>query len=303
MNKARIVIVYLAVAIVGTAWIVWRRNENVPAKPKGQLTVAISDNSTLTNDTNSVVSKSSSTGAVPASPSASISTTAKQPLGLKFEETRHCHNLLWRRDVAGSIAACASSNDSDERAECSENERALTAKLAQIDQGLRSCSPVKADIEHAYFVETKRAAIMGDPDAQLCYLQARFNFANGLPENEEIDYKAAMSDFVNAGISRGDWRMIELMGQPSTTFHRKGPYLRRELTDGGSYVVYQMNRLLRLGADGEYAKLLDASERAVTPDLTEDEIAKANKWAKVTFDQNFENAPRLTAPPVTCDTE
>jgi hypothetical protein len=77
--------------------------------------------------------------------------------------------------------------------------------------------------------------------------------------------------------------------------------MRRYLTDGQPYIVYQMNRLLRLGAEGEFAASLDWRGVSLREQLSAGQVAEAEDWAKVVYEQSFANAPRLTEMPTVCE--
>ena len=133
MVETRALIVCLGVMVVGAAWVVWERNEKIPTEPVDRPTLVTNNVLNLDDSIKPVVSNLHVDGANSITPKISMSTLFNRPSGALFDVARHCHNLLWKReDVAGSIAACARSNDSGERAECSQQDYLLRKKLAQI---------------------------------------------------------------------------------------------------------------------------------------------------------------------------
>lgn len=73
------------------------------------------------------------------------------------------------------------------------------------------------------------------------------------------------------------------------------------LAVGDPVTVYKMNRLLRLGATGDYAQMLDSYQSEYAAKLTPDQVSKADAWAQAFYDLHFKNSPMLTAEPKTCE--
>jgi hypothetical protein len=222
----------------------------------------------------------------------------------KFEKARTCHaRYSERANMEAELNVCnaADKNEVDFVRSCRKNTEGLDAKIRQVSSDLASCSAVPAEIEADYYASTKTAAKAGDFDAQLCYLEGNFDIKQQQFIDHEIDdYKSAAVNYVNFGLARGDWRIPELLGVSPKALRRSGPFLRRELIDGEPYMQYQMNRLLRLGADGEYARILDMRAATLVSSLTTGEVVQAEDWASVVYGANFRNVPRLADAPIVC---
>lgn len=165
-----------------------------------------------------------------------------------------------------------------------------------------------SDVETRYFDATKKAARAGDADAQLCYLRGNFGALSGqsLFSDEDVEeYKRVAPQYINSAISRGDWRVVQLMTKRS--FHPgEGPVT--QIPDiGKPETIYRMTKLLRLGASGFYAKTLDMQVNGmIHPDLVPeaalppDVIKNGDEWAQQTFNEHFSGVVGLTEAPTVC---
>lgn len=164
------------------------------------------------------------------------------------------------------------------------------------------------DLFPKYYESTKDAAKSGNTDAQLCYLQSNFLDLNGKAPYTQADgaeYQASAPKYIEAAFSRGDWRIVQLL---SSDHHGGIIGLALYIPNIGTPdTVYKMTRLLRLGANGEYAEQLDSMlDTLVRPDghenpeLPQARVADLDAWAQKTFSQYFAGAPGLTKPPFPC---
>lgn len=171
---------------------------------------------------------------------------------------------------------------------------------------LSSCGATDHLVER-YRDAVRAAADEGDPDAQMCYLQSDFSDGAGEPKVTAADvaeYGTRATEFVDQAFERGDWRIVELLSSQ----HLHGG-LRNSLPGIGlPQTVYKMDRLLRFGANGDYATFLDGAMDALRhPDLIPAsslppvDAAAADAWARQTYDEHFSAAPPLTKAPMICD--
>ena len=91
--------------------------------------------------------------------------------------------------------------------------------------------------------------------------------------------------------------MVEVMMTSSTSIAHAHSMLS-SVSDGDPLTIYRMNRLLRLGAIGDYAQDLDIL--AHTEELTPAQVAESNEWALNVFNAHFANSPKLSEQPEAC---
>lgn len=69
---------------------------------------------------------------------------------------------------------------------------------------------------------------------------------------------------------------------------------------GNPFEAYRFNRLLRLGAKGEYVAFVDIRAGHVEGQLSKEEVAEAQTWAQREFEKYFSNSPQVEATPYSC---
>lgn len=159
----------------------------------------------------------------------------------------------------------------------------------------------------------RRAAQEGDVDSQLCVIEQRFldPRAKGLAADEAAHRQENLERYRSDAYRRGDWRIVQLDALRALTVGH-GP-IGSHLLDtppAGMSQYYKALLLLRKGAEGDYAKLLDSeierirhldssadSER--TP-LSDDERVEAETKADEDYAAFFSTSQRLQSPPVPC---
>jgi hypothetical protein len=143
-----------------------------------------------------------------------------------------------------------------------------------------------------------QAARAGDVDAQMCY----FEWTGPLSSPESVErYKREAALYMRKAIERGDWRMVQLLTTPqeSVAHGGVGPMGNLDVV-GKPFTVYRADRLLWLGATGDYKAFLARSARSAAASLTPDQIKNANTWAEQEFKRHFTKSPALSAAPVAC---
>lgn len=234
-----------------------------------------------------------------------VATSSEQSSGsiVRFELARSCHwTAANSKQWSLQLKICRSSDASDSAfsESCKERARGLDEKIAQADKEMALCSPVPAEIEENYYRSTVEAAKAGYPDAQLCYLDSDFYLNRPFSQEDVRYYHSVDADYVNAAIDRGDWRIVALMARKyrDPAHHST---MRYELTGGSPYTIYQMNKLLSLGAEGDYKRVVETEANDQAAELTPQQIDEANTWVATVYERHFASSPRLTNPPVPCE--
>jgi hypothetical protein len=219
----------------------------------------------------------------------------------RFERARVCHEAANnKRNFELQVKGCEGVDDEEYVDRCLERTAGFDKNISVADQILAQCSPVPAELEEDFYRTSIEAAKAGDATAQLCYLESDVNL-NRPFRNDEVDYYHSVdAEYVNDALKRGDWRMVELMSRT----YRDSPHhstMRRELTNGDPYTLYQMNRLLSLGADGEYKGLVEFAAERAKERLTAKQIQQADDWVGWIYEKHFAASPRMTEAPATCE--
>jgi hypothetical protein len=164
------------------------------------------------------------------------------------------------------------------------------------------------DVDARYFEATRQAARAGDADAQLCYLEANFVTHDGSSLFTAADFeehRRLAPLYMDAALRRGDWRIAELMTLNS--FHPGDGPIRQIPDIGKRETIYKMRKLLRLGASGVYARILDGQlQGMIHPDLVPeaalpaDVVRAGDAWAQQTFNEYFSGVAGLTERPTVC---
>jgi hypothetical protein len=223
----------------------------------------------------------------------------------RYREARHCFRALQDLDTAKANAADCKQREGIQvheqgYASCLNENWPSRAQAAQ--QTLSGCGEV-TKISRKYFEATRDAARAGDPDAQVCYLQSLFGSDQGTPLTaaDNAEYKQLSSQFIDAGLRRGDWRVVHLMTG------RSGPITQVQGI-GQQATRYRMTKLLRLGASGSYATGLDYKLKLLAnPDIQPSEslpgkvIKEADDWAQETYNAYFAGVPGTTGVVTICD--
>jgi hypothetical protein len=225
----------------------------------------------------------------------------------RFEFLRHCFHASQDLATAKSVGDCKVYEGRQEfeqaYAECLNGWKDWKNRAAVAEKTLAGCSDV-TDIEKQYYEATRAAAAAGDPDAQLCYLEFDFNLSRTssvIGDADHAEYKQVSPTYVDAGIKRGDWRVVYLLTR------RSGPVTQLDRA-GNPETVYRTTKLLRHGATGAFATGLDYKlKRLKQPNLKPEAalpakvIQEGDAWAQETYNTYFSGVPGLTELPTICD--
>jgi hypothetical protein len=226
------------------------------------------------------------------------------PASAAVESAKRCHQAAVNvHDWKAQLDACKIEADKGVEPSilCVSGGEQLRDKLRDAEKILTSCSQVPAEIRENFYRTTLEAAKAGDDSARLCYLNSDFDLHRRFSPSEADEYKAVAASYTQEGIERGDWRMVELLGESRRAFPRHYS-VRSLLSNGEPFIVYKMNRLLRLGAEDSYADELDLVAGISRDELSQQEILDADTWAAETFSRYFSTSPKLIEPPTICET-
>lgn len=219
-----------------------------------------------------------------------------------FERLRQCHSSFAKiRNLKGRMDACtlAAQHEGGYDEVCKRQQIELDAKIRVEEANLAYCGAVPAQVELDYYTSVEAAAKLGDADAQICYIRGNFDVGSGLSKQTIAQYQQTSQEYVNQAIKRGDWRAVALLGLTENNLAHTGGLIS-SLAIGDPITVYKMNRLLLLGAEGDYAGILATRLKTYALRLTSGQIAQANAWAKAYYDQYFASKPKLISPPEPC---
>jgi hypothetical protein len=245
----------------------------------------------------------------PAAPATATSNNA----GTDFHTLQVCTYASGELAAANYLSDCKKYEGKPEfqsdYAQCMNGWMNVRSRKAEAEAALKdsNCGDTTG-VQARYFEATKQAAKAGDADAQLCYLQGEFSTSSGeslFTAAELDDYGRVAPSYVDAALRRGDWRIVEFMTKDN--FH-PGVEPFRQIPDiGKKETIYKMRKLLRLGASGSYAELLDMELHGlIHPDLVPEaalpaDVVKAgDAWAQQTFNEYFSGVAGLTERPTVC---
>ena len=193
-------------------------------------------------------------------------------------------------------------------AECIERSPDEHNAAASAQSSMAGCPTDDSAVLGGYYNATKTAARAGDADAQLCFLNSYFADAQGKSQYTDKDvqeYKSEAPEYVSQAFRRGDWRIVQLLSARLNS----PPHTLVTLLDdiGQPETIYKMNKLLRLGATGDYAASLESMMSGYTHPtgpggipLSQQKVTELDNWAQETYTQYFAGQKPLTEPPAIC---
>jgi len=138
-----------------------------------------------------------------------------------------------------------------------------------------------------------RAAQLGDLNALDCYIGSELTAPGMLDHPEWLTlYKQNAPALIDSAMQRGDWVAVELMrhayaGAGLANFAESQ---RRQLVDADPVMNYRYLRLEQLGAQGDLATSLKVSANLIARDLTPQQIAESEAWARDEYNRHFAGA-------------
>jgi len=219
-----------------------------------------------------------------------------------FRRAQHC--FFAKMDVMGGRSVIAACEDlsvlpyaRDQYRSCSVETPARRERLEAAEAVLSECGGEDPGFDEEYFQQTRKAASLGDPDAQICYLVGAFGEV-GLDERDLAEMRSRLPVYIAAALRRGDWRVLQVLAGDRyvDTFDPIGFIGERT-----PFVAYKANRLLRLAATGNYAANLDAEADYVqVQQLSSHQVAQAKAWARQAYQRYFRASPPLLHEPTPC---
>lgn len=273
---------------------------------KLKLTLAIAATSAALTGT---VLAASSPVDTQANPTATATTSVvgsprvqQQIASQRFQDAKRClESGVEMEQLNNRVKLCKSqpAGTADARA-CATVTQQFDAKIrangGRVAQA--SCSADPQVVETQYRDAVTKAAIAGDVDAQLCYVQGWFPLASPA---DVPTYKASASAYMNQAFARGDWRVVQLLITASETAGHGGAGLMINFPIVGTpFTVYREYRLLAHGATGAYVTSVNAAAKDASAKLTAAQIANADTWAGQEYRRHFSKSPPLSAAPTPC---
>jgi hypothetical protein len=308
MKKSSVLVGFSAAVILGAAYLALRDDPIERSPPQATLGEAPAAPKSSAESSAGTVRAAQVSPEPTAARSAVNNPTAAAAASALFRSRRECFEASHELGAAKSLADCKVYEGRQEfeqtYAECLNGWKDWRNRAAVAEKTLSGCGDV-SDIEKQYYEATRAAAMAGDPDAQLCYLEFDFSLTGGhLPrigEAELSEYKQVSPTYVDAAIKRGDWRVVYLLTQ------RTGIVTRID-QGGRPETIYRMTKLLRLGASGTFATGLDYKLKLLAhPDLKPEAalpqkaIQEGDAWAEETYNTYFSGVPGITELPTICD--
>ena len=139
-----------------------------------------------------------------------------------------------------------------------------------------------------------RAAQLGDLNALDCYI------GSDLATRKMLDHPAWLMQYkrnapvlIDVAMQHGDWAVVELMRQvyAGSGFANFSESLRRQLVDADPVMSYRYLRLEQHGAQGDLAESLRVNATLATRELTPEQVAESDSWARDEYDRYFTSKP------------
>ncbi|AND70286.1 hypothetical protein ATSB10_28320 [Dyella thiooxydans] len=213
-----------------------------------------------------------------------------------FHQARHCLELGLNIESLSNVRQICNRDGVSDR--CSASRQAWRAH--RIEQFQRAQSGCSADpkVQEADFRATLIAAVAtGDPDVEDCYVEGWSNATSAdIPM-----YVRTSEQLIAKGLARGDWRIVAVLANPIEPEGLAGAGMAINLPQLGSWMTdYRFNRLLWLGARGQYADMENFEVEAAARWLRPAARRRADAWAQAEFRRHFSHSPVLDQAPRGC---
>jgi hypothetical protein len=234
--------------------------------------------------------------------SMNLSSSEQSARSQTFQQGKRCLELsLASEGLRNKTQLCREQAlGSQGRTTCEAQTKNADIRLSslQAHAGTAGCGQDADQTQHDFAKALVQAARAGDVDAQMCY----FQWAGPLSSPGSIGrYKREANLYMSKALQRGDWRMVQLLTTPSESVAHGGAGPMGNLDIVGSwFTVYRADRLLWLGATGDYKQSLAQSAQSAAAYLKPEQIKNANTWAWQEFKRDFAHSPKLSAAPVAC---
>lgn len=305
-RKRNLIVVASLIGILGLATLVYTRADQ-PESPQEPLEQTGADSSTKEVVQANAVPPAA-TEAVEA-PSVGLLTKSGPNRQSEFQTAKQCvfaKRALVKMEKRKEVCAGSEKLEGNMEQEafyksCQEDLSRINPAFTLAEKQLESCEVRDLqELEEKFFADTKRAAAMGDANAQVCYLGSRFDLGRAFTPQEIQEYKDSAPRYIEEGISRGDWRIVEVLRRATPSVSRQYALLS-QLPSAGPMTMYKMNRLQVLGINSiDYGAYLEVNATGLERKLSDKEKLEANEWASATFERSFKNSAKLSQYPRNC---
>jgi hypothetical protein len=219
-----------------------------------------------------------------------------------FHQTKQCfERSLALEHMQNATRLCSEQPlGSAGRTSCEKQTKGYDAKsfALRTSSTSTSCSQDAEATHRSFSNALVQAARAGDPDAQLCY----FEWAGPFSTTEEMSlYKREATLYMQKAMERGDWRIVRLLAtSPESVAHGGAGAMANLDIIGKWFTAYRADRLLQLGATGDYRQSLQWESDDAARHLSSGQVSNANTWAKQEFARHFAQSPQLSSAPIPC---
>ncbi|SDY81431.1 hypothetical protein SAMN04487939_106223 [Lysobacter sp. yr284] len=164
-------------------------------------------------------------------------------------------------------------------------------------QDQAACAGVDEAMLASLVPNIAQAARLGDEQARACYLERGPLYdARSLIRHPDglRAYRGTAAALVEAGLSAGDWRVVDLLQQ---AYEPGSKSLLAGLLGADPLQHYRYLKLYRLGAESHRADQLDRQLAAVATGLSPAQLAEGDAWAQNTLDAGFKGRSTDGTPP------
>lgn len=306
-KKRNLVVVASLIGMLGLATLVYTRADQPDSGQESVKQTITDPNTTEVAQVNEV-----SPATAVQSPSGGPISKSGPSQQSEFQNAKQCvfakralTKMEKRKEIcAGSEELEGNVEQEDFYKSCQEDLSRINPAFELAEKQLESCGVRDPqELEEKFFADTKRAAAMGDVNAQVCYLGSRFDLGRAFTPQEIQEYKDSVPRYIEEGMSRGDWRIVEVLRRATPSVSRQYGLLS-QLSSAGPMTMYKMNRLQVLGINSiDYGAYLEVNATGLERKLSDKEKLEANEWARATFERNFKNSAKLSQYPRNCALE
>lgn len=179
-------------------------------------------------------------------------------------------------------------------------ERDLAAMQEILTANEAMCAAVTSeDLDGRVYPIMLHAAMAGDMSAATCFVGAGYfdgSSTDPLRQEEIVRFKNDARSVIHAGVESGNWELVQLLilAYDRLYGHRNDPNSLTDYLVGPNLIeYYAYNKLLSLGAIGPAATRsnLRMARILAEHDLSSEDRAIADAWARRTFHEQFAHSP------------
>jgi hypothetical protein len=209
-----------------------------------------------------------------------------------YHDTQRCRYVAYiNRTVADVAKRMLTQNTTNMSAQqLSLRENMLGQMQHQLDEARQNqpfCEGVTSTQLNQLLPMAFRAAQLGDNDAADCYIGGPFLVQDGILDHPEwlTQYKQNAMTVADQAVQRGDWTMVaQLRAAYAGTFDLDN---FSQITGYDPALQYRYLKLQRLGAEAKDVEFFQNEIGALTPSLSETDIAAGDAWANDAYRRYF----------------